>query len=82
MMRFQTVDARDEEALLPADDGRSGGPKPQLDGAEGCPFGQHQDESNAKNVSCRKRAGLRDATEFQLLVDVDRTSNVYSATGH
>lgn len=94
-MRIQTVEARGEEALLPADDGRSRGPKSQLDGAEGRPFGQHQDKPGPKYVSSGQRTGLRDATEFQLLVftehdvvaghthlDVNKGSNVYSATGH
>jgi hypothetical protein len=59
------------------------------------PPGQHQDEPGAEDISGGQRAGLGNTAEFQLLVfaehhtidghtclDVSRTSNVYSATGH
>jgi hypothetical protein len=56
---------------------------------------QHQDEPGAENISGGQRTGLRNTAEFDLLdfakhhgidghicLDVSRTSNVYSATGH
>ena len=58
-------------------------------------LGQHQDQPGAEDISSGQRAGLGDTAEFELLavgenygiaghilLDVSRSSNVYSATVH
>ena len=95
MAGIQSVDAGSEEPLLPADDGRSGGPQPPLNGAERGTLGQHQDQTGAEDISGRQRTRLGDAAELALLtlgenygiaghtpLDVSGPTNVISATGH
>src|ERR1700723_756743 len=95
MAGIQTIDSRSTKTLLPPDDGWCRRPQLLLDGAERRPLGQHQDQSRAEYISGRQRAGLGNAAEFELLavaehygiaghtyLDVNLTSNVYSATGH
>ena len=86
---------RSKEALLPPADRRRRGPQPLLDRIERRSLGQHQNQPGAEDISGGQRAGLGTTAEFQLLVfaehhgicrhtclDVNKTSNVYSATGH
>jgi len=64
MIGIESVEPEPKEALFPANDGRSTGLQPTLDGAEGRLFGQHQDEPGAKDVSGRERTRLRNAVKF------------------
>ena len=95
MTRIQAIHTRSKEALLPPADRRRRGPQPLLDRIERRSLGQHQNQPGAEDISGGQRAGLGTTAEFQLLVfaehhgidghtclDVSRTSNVYSATGH
>ena len=90
---IESVHARSEETLLPADDGRSGRPQPALNGAERGTLGQHQDQTGAEDVSGRQGTGLGDAAELAPLtlgenyrigghtpLDASGPTNVISAT--
>jgi len=95
MAGIESIHARGEETLLPADDGRGGRPQTPLNGAERGSLGQHQDQPGTEDIASGKRAGLGDGAEFFLLhigendgiaghtgLDVCDNTNVFSATVH
>jgi hypothetical protein len=68
MSRIQPVQSSGQKLLLPAADGRRGGPQPELDGVVGGAFGQRQDQLGAKDLAGRQGPGLGDAIQFQMLL--------------
>src|SRR5713101_8337317 len=68
MVGVESIQSGLQEALLPANDGRSTGVQPVFDGVEGGMFSQHEDQLGTEDVPGWQGTRLGNAAEFQLLL--------------